>query len=88
MRIVDRRAPVSRAPTYGPGPDTHLEEDELEAALADHASAFRKYTNTSRARNDAKRVKEEQHAGVIGVVVRKELNVMGYDDALVDELFY
>ena len=73
---------------HGDGDEEDLEEDELEAALADHASAFRKYTNTSRARNDAKRVKEEQHAGVIGVVVRKELNVMGYDDALVDELFY
>jgi len=49
VRILDRSAPVSRAPTHGPGPDTHLEEDELVAA--DHASVFRKYTNTSRSRS-------------------------------------
>ena len=54
MRILDRSAPVSRAPTHGPGPDTHLEEDELVAA--DHASVFRKYTNTSRSRSRAQRV--------------------------------
>ena len=51
VRTLDRSAAVSRAPTCGPGPDTHLEEDELEAALADHASVFRKYTDTSRSRN-------------------------------------
>ena len=73
---------------HGDGDEEDLEEHELDQALGDHATAFRKYTNTSRSRSDSKRVKEEQHSGVIGVVVRKELNAMGYDDALVDELFF